>query len=164
MAFIVQDDAGDVVGANALIDVAYLRSYHADRGNSLGVKTDAQLQQAIVQGTDRLGDWRFRGVKIGSTPFPRHSAGVDGIPETIKQANAEYALYALSAPLYITPTQDATGQVISHIRKEVTGAVVKDITYDTKMGLTVTQAVPAGDRKVQNSGLLYPGGSTLVRG
>jgi hypothetical protein len=54
-----------MVPANAYITSNFFKEYHASRGNVYGTPTTAQLQQAIVQGTDYLDQWyRFKGVKL----------------------------------------------------------------------------------------------------
>jgi hypothetical protein len=172
MAFVVQDDDGDVGGANALITVAYFREYHRDRNNDLGIKTDEEIQSAIISATDYLGSrWKFRGTPLSSTTsWPRNCVvdangeTVEGIPVAIQQAVAEYALYALSASLTVNPALDASGRLISKIRKEVVGGVVKDVTYDVSKGQQF-QAVPAADQRLKFSGLLRAtSSSSLMRG
>lgn len=162
MSFLVQSDAGDVVGANALISVEYFVGYHSDRGNTLGAKTDTEIQGAIVKATDFVASrWRYKGTPISAdTAFPRDeiydSSGnlVEGIPSAIQKAVAEYGLFVLNGGnLSLNPTLDESGRVVSKIRKEVVGAVVKDVTYATNLGQQ-TQSIPAADTILKSSGLL----------
>ncbi len=170
MALVVQNDDGDAVGANAFIDASYFDDYHTLRGNAAatGSTTDAK-EVAIVKATDYINTrWRYRGSKISDLAFPRECAvdssgdTVVGIPLAVKQATAEYALEALSGPLYVTPSYDNSGRLITAIRKEVVGAVVKDIKYDPAMRLHFRE-IPAGDQLIKASGLLRTG-STVDRG
>lgn len=170
MAFVVQNDDGDVVGANALIDVAFFDDYHDVRGNVAATSVATSLkEQAIVQATDYVGSrWRYRGTRISDLAFPRECAvdssgtTVEGIPTAILQAVAEYALAALSGPLYPAPTYDGSGRLITAIRKEVVGTVLTDIKYDTALRLHYRE-IPAGDQKIKAAGILRSG-STADRG
>lgn len=170
MALVVQNDAGDVVGANALIDVAFFDDHHELRGNAAASAASVpKKEQIIVQATDYVATrWRYRGTKISALAFPREDAvdasgdTVAGIPLSVKQAVAEYAAEALNGPLYVTPTYDTSGRLIMSIRKEVVGAVVKDIKYDPAMRLHFRE-IPVGDQLIKSSGLVRTG-STVDRG
>lgn len=115
MAFTLEDGSG-VNGANAYVDVAFVDTYHTDRGNTRwdtdGVTptTTAQKQTSIIKATDHI-DTRFgrrfvgfRKTKEQSLEWPRLDdfdldgflfSGVDNIPRQLQKACAEYALRAL---------------------------------------------------------------------
>lgn len=102
MALLVQSDLGDVANANGYITVAFFKSYHDDRGVSYSPLTDDQIAQRIVLGSDFLDQrWRYKGTRLEvnqTTEFPRESLYdsegnlVEGIPQAVKEATAEYAI------------------------------------------------------------------------
>lgn len=111
-AFIVQTDDGDVAGANAYVDVAYVKQYFLDRGRDLTASpayTDDQIQVGIVIATDYI-DTRWRDRFAGqplltpdtqTTEWPRQNIAdkygndIEGLPVNLKKACAEYALRAM---------------------------------------------------------------------
>lgn len=138
MAFLVQDDSGSVAGANAYLTVAEFKAYHDDRGNSYVGFDDTAIQRAIVKATDYM-DRRFSfvGYQEGEeqrTMWPRIDAFdeddhlVEGIPDRVKEACAEYAIVALSATLNPTPTRDATGRDVQ-AKSSTVGPISESITY-----------------------------------
>jgi hypothetical protein len=55
----------EMFGANAYIDVAFMLSYHASRGNSFPVSPIDGIEQAIVKATDYLDQkFSFGGIKL----------------------------------------------------------------------------------------------------
>lgn len=157
MAFIVEDGTG-VAGANAYIPVAYADEYFADRGETTWTGSDTVKQQAIIKATDyietRWGD-SFKGQPEFLDPrqplsFPRAGlydrAGqpVEGIPDNLKRATAEYALRALSAALMPDPTVNATG-VVTGTREKV-GPIETETSYSGFMQNGRLRAYPAADR------------------
>jgi len=54
-----------MVPANAYITVAFLKEYHASRGNALGFPLTSAAQAAIVQSSDYIDQrYRFKGIKL----------------------------------------------------------------------------------------------------
>jgi hypothetical protein len=84
--FSVQSDLGTVADANAYIPVAYFRQYWLDRGvdyTASPVKTDAQIQSAIVLATDYVDTrFAFNGEQLTgltqTTQFPRDNLFAPG--------------------------------------------------------------------------------------
>jgi hypothetical protein len=109
LAFIVEEGAG-LPDSNAYASVAFVDTYHTDRGNTKWTGTQAVKEACIIRATDyiekRFGT-RFRGNKRTrdqNLEWPRLSAwdnddflfdNIDIIPRRLKQACAEYALRAL---------------------------------------------------------------------
>lgn len=106
MALIVENGTG-VVNAESLANVAFFRSYHADRGNdSAAEPTDLVVEQLLRKATDYIvgkysGSWA--GVQVlltQSLPFPRIVNGVNiGLPLFIQQGVVELALIAKTSAL-----------------------------------------------------------------
>lgn len=158
MAFTVEDGTG-VADANAYIDTAFADSYFADRGVTGWTGSDTVKKQAIVKATDyietRWGD-KFKGRPEFLDPrqplgFPRlylyDRAGqaVEGIPDKLKKATAEYALRALSGELMPDPTTDASGAMVIGNRQKV-GPIETEVTYSASMGVGQLKPYPAADR------------------
>lgn len=158
MAFTVEDGTG-VADANAYITVAFADGYFSDRGVTAWTGIDAVKQAAIIKATDyietRWGD-RFLGSPEFLDPrqplsFPRlylyDKAGqaVEGIPDNLQKATAEYALRALSGELMPDPTTDATGAMVIGNRQKV-GPIETEVTYAASMGVGALKPYPAADR------------------
>jgi len=158
MAFTVEDGTG-VAGANAYADVAFVDAYFTDRGVTGWAGDTSVKQAAIIKATDfietRWGD-RFKGRPEHLDPrqplgFPRYNlydlAGqvVEGIPDKLKKATAEYALRALSGPLMPDPTTDASGAMVVGNRQKV-GPIETEVTYAASMGVRTLKPYPAADR------------------
>lgn len=160
MAFILEDGTG-VVGANAYIDVAFLGTYHLNRG----VPTASQYnstdkEAAIVRATDYAelvyGPY-YLGRKLTSTQglrFPRHcirdpeSCGgyFPPLPVQLQNAIAEYALRELVTPFSLLPdpvVSDTGMQILSS--KEKVGPIEESITYTGSAPASV-KPFPKGDR------------------
>lgn len=173
MAFIVQlDNGGTTPGANAYITVAEFLAYHADRGNALPnpQPADPILEQAIVRATDYL-DTRFRFVgrrvygREQSTEWPRSNAydidrrWVNGVPEEIKEATAEYALRALQGALNPDPSRDASGATVL-AKSEQVGPIARSFTFAAGGSWTMPR-YPEADSKLRRTGLVRSGGDVL---
>lgn len=173
MALHPQDDTGLVAGANAYLSVSAFRAYHDDRAQDYTGHDEATIAAAIVRATDYL-DQRF--VFIGrrrhtgqSTAWPREGAydadgrRIDGIPPAVREACAEYALRALSAPLNPDPMRDESGSRLL-AKSEQVGPITTAYTYaaDTVPPLP---AYPAADRRLLVAGLLRTDAAVaMVRG
>lgn len=153
-AFTPQDNTGLVEGANAYIDVAFMRQYFLDRGNSLSTLTDDQLKVGIVLATDYVDNrWRLRfvgrkltegqdedGVDLQSTEWPRDTKFI-GLPAQLKKATAEYALRAAQngelvsdAPIPVVDGEvQPTGQVLE-TTVDIGGAVMESKKYAESAG------------------------------
>lgn len=164
MAFLVQNDAGSVAGANAYVTVAEFTAYHGDRGNVI-VGTNTELEQAIVRATDYL-DRRFRFVGYKptasqTTSWPRVGAedrdGLirTGIPREIREVTSEYAIRALDAPLEPDPVVGVAGYGITS-KSESVGPISESTTYDAGVTFDV-MSYPGADRLLIGSGLVQSG-------
>ena len=173
MAFTVEDGTG-VEDANAYIPVAFADDYFTDRGVTAWTGTDAVKQAAIIKATDyietRWGD-RFKGQPEFLDPrqplgFPRTQlydlAGqlVEGIPDNLKKATAEYALRALSGELMPDPSTDTSGAMVSWVRQKV-GPIETETTFAASMGVRSLKPYPAADRLL--SQYVTGGGARAVR-
>ena len=164
MAFSVQNDAGTVLNANAYITVAEFKSYHDDRGNSYGSPSpaDALIQKAIVKATDYV-DARFSYIGDRSynlpTEWPRLDAVdptgylITGIPPSVKEACAEYALRALTGSLLPDPQRDASGRIVDSYTKTV-GPISKSVTFSSSSGSFSMPIYPVADQKLLKAGLV----------
>lgn len=172
MPFIVQTNYGDAAGANAYLTVAEFKAYHDDRGQAYGSVTDSAIEQAIVKATSYLdGRFSFVGTKSygrpQSTAWPRTNAvdvdgdTVFGVPQEVKNACAEYALRALTAPLAPDPLRDSSGATVVS-RSETLGPLSESYTFAAGGSFRMPK-YPAGDNWLRKSGLLEAGGET-VRG
>ena len=162
MTFTVQNDAGNVAGANAMISLAELAAYHADRGVDLAAYSNTLREQAIVRATDYLDNrWSFIGSAISTTtPWPRTDAyvaavAVEGIPRAIKNACAEYALLSLlGTSLWADPAASADGRMVTMERVKA-GPVEKETSYaapGTRPG--TTPSFPVADKIIIRAGLI----------
>lgn len=161
MTFIVQDDNGDVEGANAYITIEFLRDFHGSRGRDLTANLDVDLQTAIVRATDYL-DQRFNFVgrrysEDQTTSWPRLNARhFDGwyvcdIPDAVKRATAEYAYIALQQELNPSPDRDPSGLQVSSKTDKV-GPITESVSYAYGGGFSMPK-YPIADRILLKSGL-----------
>jgi hypothetical protein len=179
MAFLVQDDAGSVVGANAYVSVAEFTSYHTDRNVTAVIDSDyelAAIQAAIILASDYL-DSRYSYVgekRTGNQPmsWPRFDAEdrddhiIFGIPQVIKEACSELALANLQVPGSLFPviTQDATGQGVKRSRQKL-DVLETEVEYfgDSAAAAQKPPVFYQADWRLQRSGLLLAR-NRLVRG
>jgi len=147
----------EAVVANAYVTAAYFTAHHTDRNVQQVVDGDysqAEVEAAIVRASDyidkRFGR-RFRGFKAKKTQgleWPRFDAQsdedypLDGIPDPLAKATAEYALISLLLARELAPVPNpgfsvlnpATGTVtdgggaLESIRKKV-GPIETEKTY-----------------------------------
>lgn len=148
MSFNVQDDLGGTASANAYISVAFFSAYHADRLHDLGDTVQADHQAAIIKASDFI-DRRYRGAFIGirysmtqTTEWPRINANyqdgriVSGIPIEVKQACAELAFRALTAPLAPDPVFEDTNRIVAS-KTERVGPIEESTSYVDSGGAIV---------------------------
>lgn len=164
MSFAVQNDDGDVDGANSYLSVEDFDAYHTDRGNTVPTATDGQKQSALIRATDYLDErFRFRGRKLNgneqTTAWPRYDAydndreAVYGIPKAVLDATAEYGLRALTATLNPDPVLDENGRRVQSYSIKVGGAVEEETTYAND-GKVELPEYPAADLKLIRAGLI----------
>jgi len=163
MAFVVQTNP-PTTGANGYISTSFFKTYHKDRGNSFSAGS-SDIQKAIVRASDYL-DTRFqfvgdRSQSSQSTEWPRIDAFdveerlVNGIPEEVQEATAEYALISLTSTLSPSPTYDERGQGVTLV-KEVVGPIEQEVRYNSS-AFTLPKYPPA-DLKLIRRGLVIRGG------
>jgi len=178
MPFLVQNDQGDVAGANAYCEVVFFREYFEDVGVDTTAFSDVAVEQSIVAGTRYLDQrYRYPGEKKNrnqSTMWPRWDVEdesgdiVDTVPVPIKQATCEAAFRKLSGiALMPDPTYDASGTQIS--AKSVTvGPITESYTYSQVVGAPkglMLPQFPSIQLLLTSSGLLASGISRdIVRG
>ena len=169
MAFTLQNDSGGVAGANAYIDAAFFKDYHRDRGTlEDGLETSA-INQAIIRATDYLdARFNFIGERQNvnqTTEWPRINAYdrsddyIDGIPDEVKEACAEYAAIAISQTLNPTPDRDATGRKVQS-KSEAVGPISERTVY-TSGAVFELPKYPIADRKLIARGLVERAGRTI---
>lgn len=168
MALIVQDDNGQVAGANAYVTVAEYRAYHADRGVDVTAQTDDAVAAAIVRATQYL-DVRFYfiGVKKNreqTTQWPRSDAvdandfEVNDVPDPVKWACCEYAQRAITKNLMPDPVRSASGYAVTQESKKV-GPISKFTQY-AGAGFYNWPEYPVADGYLYASGLVLQGRRT----
>lgn len=178
MAFVVEDGDGLEL-ANAYVAVAFVDTYHEDRGRTdwAGFST-AIKEDSIVRATDYI-EWRFgtkfRGTRRGQSQgleWPRISAfdnddflynnPLDAVPRQLQKATAEYALIAARqgelAPNPPLPTGDETLDGTASTATENTSGIVTakrervgPLEEETKYAdLTSAGSSQAGGRTAQS--------------
>lgn len=170
MALVVQNDDGTVSGANGYADLAFVRSYHLDRGTDLSATSDDDLNAAIVQATQYVDTrYNFVGCRLNrdqETEWPRRDAydrddyHVTGVPREVKQATADLAHRALTASLFADPERDATQRELAS-RKSSAGPLSTSVTFSSSSGIKLPD-YPSADRILSARGLLRQG-LTAVR-
>lgn len=180
----VQDDTGDVANANAYVSVADFKSYHDDRGNTY-VNDDTKIGQAIIRATMYLdARFRFFGVKLTSTQtteWPRRAGnswdccGADlsevryfcdadgyqviGIHTAVKNATLEYALRAMTIPLFQDAPAPQGGLVITEHNVQV-DVIQEQIKFANMQGINGSFQMPAfpqADLMLTRAGLIATG-------
>ena len=126
MAFTVQNEDGTVEGANAYVTVEQVRAYWTDRGLDLATYTDPQLEAAIVKATSYLDSrYTFKGYqmyRLQGTQWPRGNTGrsfLRGLPPALINAACSLAQRALTKNLFVDPSLDPSGQVVTEVTKKV---------------------------------------------
>ena len=174
MAFLVQDDAGSVAGANGYLSVEAFKAYHDDRdGDYVGV-TDDEIQSAIILATDYI-DSRFDRSFIGfqntleqRTKWPRSSAidrdffdHSDTIPQVLKDATAEYALRSTSGDLAPDPETDDTNRTVTRKLERIDGVVTEETEYAETGSTAIFRSYPVADAMIKR--VLKSTGNTVIR-
>lgn len=167
----VQNDQGNVDGADTLATVEFFRAYHTARGRDYSATIDATIEAAGVIATDYMGSrWSYVGetkTDDQTTPFPRWNAddvngrSIDGIPMPVKQAWAEYTAIQLAGDLETAPTRDDSGARVIQISERV-GPVSEAKTFAS--GAAYQRPVyPVPDGILKRNGYVVSGG-TIIRG
>lgn len=152
---IVQDDAGTKVDANTYIDIAFSDVYHDDRGNN----TAWTLQDQEVKEIALINAWQyldnrfeFAGIEKNNsqnTRWPRRGCDnrgrfLDVIPVLLKNAQAEYALRAVTAELTPDPVTDETGGKVIE-KSESVGIISETVKYSSGVPIKNFKPYPAAD-------------------
>lgn len=164
MALTVEDGSG-VADADTYIDLTYASAYHTKRGHTAWAAASTGEQEiALVRATDYIETrWgsRFKGYpEFAETPqalsFPRvllrdrHGLLVEGVPENLKRAQAEYALRALEAALLPDPSVSDSGLPVARERSKV-GPIEEETEYQTSgTAPVVLRPYPAADLLLQD--------------
>jgi len=176
MAFVVQDPDAPLEDANAYIEVQEFKDYHADRG-TVYTAEDTDIETAIVRATDYIdARWTFAGSREDadqSTECPRSgvydpdtSWEVNGYPDELKEACAEYALATVDGTtLYASPDVDGTGRQVKSSRKKA-DVLEKEVEYfgPTSGNKVFWKSYPVADGKMKKTQLLASTRRTLGRG
>lgn len=152
---VIQDSEGTQTESNSYIDIDYFKSYHRIRGNDYQSYDDFQIKTALVKSLDYI-DLRFDFVsseKTNSqnTKWPR--AGYDIIPRAIKEAQAEYALRALSININPDPENISGGRLIKSKTEGFT-PISESIEYESNTADFLMPNYPAADEKIRRAGLI----------
>ena len=85
-----------------------------------------------------------------------NGATIVGVPQAVKNAQAEYALRAINVGLYQDAPAPAGGRLIDAISNEV-DVIKQSITYaDMLPGAVVLPAIPQADLMLVRAGLVVP--------
>jgi len=176
MPLILQDDTGTATGANAYIDSSYADAYFTDRNKdeSMWIDLDQEVKDAaIISATsyiDNSNIGKLRGRKLTkgqTTQFPRLGVVdfdgflVDGLPDLLKMATAEYAIRAVVDNLAPDVTYDESGMPVKS-KKEKIGPIEETTVYqDDVMTPTQIRKYPEADMLLKQ--YLYAS-NYLVRG
>ena len=155
---IVAEDGTGLTNANSYVDLTWVDSYFAGRGNiEWADATDNDKLVALIKATDYLDVvYNFVGTKASSTQaleWPRAGAEdkygepLVGIPTILKKAAAELALRALSTTLL--DDTDFSGRVK---RERVEGAVEVEYAGD---GVLQQKTFTYVDKLLSGAGLVY---------
>jgi hypothetical protein len=116
MAFLVQDDDGNVASATAYVETSFVDDYFSDRNIPEWAGSAAVKQAAVIKATDYIDRrYAFMGWTRNDTQgteWPRNDVVdlndriVSGIPAEVKEACAELAIRSLSAVLAPDPALD----------------------------------------------------------
>lgn len=163
LELIVQDDDGTEIDAMSYIDIAYFKAYHNRRGGDYSNYDDHEIKIAIVKAFDYV-ETRFEYVSSRLTDeqnseWPRY--GYATIPRAIKEAQAEYALRALSFDINPDPDNISNGRLITS-KSEGIGSLSESFTYDANAGSFALPDYPTADRKIQMAKLVNSSNVTFL--
>jgi len=167
MPFTVQNNSGNVAGANAYITSAFFKTYHKDRGTDISAFGTGDIEKAIIRATDHVDSgvgFRYGGQRTGldqTTQFPRINLEDEseftrvGILSEVEEATAEYAFLALTIDLLPVPDRDSTGQIVQS-KSEKVGPISESQVY-TVGGSFILPKYPKADQKLRATGLVVSG-------
>lgn len=150
--FSVEDGTGLDPTSNSYASVQNFKDYHNERGNDISSLSSGDIQKLLVKASSYI-DQRWGRSMLGTRlvqdqpmEFPRDELYgwdgylIEGVPWKLIYATAEYALAANSASLWLTPTNDATGQIVK--RKKI-GPI--ETEFMEGFGKSSARIVPEGD-------------------
>jgi hypothetical protein len=156
---IIQEDDGEVVGANSYVSIDEYVNYFASRNIDLSSQTDGQLEADLIAATfylDTLNN--YCGYKLNgrnqTTEFPRAElydcSGsspelVEGVPREIKEAQCEYANIH-SAQGTLQPNEALTGGIKKE--KKGIGSLSKETEYCGCASSGGVISYPVADNKI----------------
>lgn len=153
---VIQDVLGTETDATSYITVEYFKTYHNVRGNDFSGYDDFEIKQAIVRAFDYIDSrFKYASYKLNDTQnseWPRY--GYDVIPRAIMEAQAEYALRALSIQINPDPENTNNGRLVVS-KSEGVGPLAESYTYDQNSAGYVMPSYPVADKKIEQAGLLY---------
>lgn len=157
MAIVVEDGTG-LSDAQCYCSVAYLDAYLAERGLSHGHNAHDKEAALVVAAKDWIdGEHTFKNEQLTagqSMQFPR----VDiGLPDAIKQANAQAAYLHLHSSLLVDTTAISTAGTIESESKDV-GSLSKSVTYKSGSAQIYSRILPKNLTNLLKPYLLNSGG------
>ena len=141
---LIKEDGTNIANANSYEDVAGMKAYFLDRGTTF-TGPDATLEAKLVQATDFVDLTyyrRFLGNMIfddQTLQFPRDIFG-EVIPDALRFCTSEFAIAALTDPLFFTPTFDESGKRIVR-KKEAVGPIIEETEFSSGGGVDFTRKV-----------------------
>lgn len=176
MPLVIQNDTGTAVGGNAYIDSSYADSYFVDRNkdDSEWADLDQEVKDAAIMSAtsyiDGVNLGKFKGTRLTEdqlTQFPRLNLvdydgyQVNGIPEFLKMATAEYAFRAASSALAPDLEYDDSGIPLKS-KKEKIGPIEETTVYQDDV-LSPSQIRKYPEADILLGQFLKPG-NFLLRG
>lgn len=171
---LVQDNFGQVVGANSYQTLASAQLYWDNAGYDYATPgyTANQMTVALIQATVYMdGRWRFRGIRkqiAQNTAWPRYNLiDIDRNPVNILTkhllaAHAEYAwVYLTTGTLNGIPTRDATGARLQAKTTQV-GPIMESVRY-AGAATWVAPIYPIADGYLTSRGYVIPT-NAIMRG
>ena len=151
---ITVEDGTGVDNANSYIDLDFIKNRALDVGQDISDKTDEQLKAAIIRATDYMDNhltWlgfkrftRYSTEGSQTLEWPRQGmvdrdgslVEYDEIPDEVKRATADLALYEADNPEGLSPIWDGGSRVS---RLAAGGATIE---FDTSFGRTASEFRP----------------------
>lgn len=104
MTLILEDGTGQVVGANAYVDVQYVTDYLALQGRETewAALDTAEQEAAIIRATHYIDLYNLISVRLYADQpleFPRYHIYLRCVPVRVKRACAEFALVSTTESL-----------------------------------------------------------------
>jgi hypothetical protein len=157
--FLVQDDDGTVDGANAYIDTTDFLQYWETHGVDYSAEDESTQQVAIIRGTSYVDQrYKYKGYPLTegqSTEFPRAELYdcrgdlVEGVPQSVKDACAEYAGRYIDNGQLQEDTTD-TDALAGRVKKEKLGPMEIEYMGGISAGSTFP-SYPTADQILKSS-------------